>query len=81
MIPTRLTTCGLQRAPFGCPPGRVSSRRCSCACAHDEYYKLKDCIWEGTEEDALAPGSLPEQLTPPWKVWSFHDWFTMHIAI
>lgn len=74
MISTRRTICGIQRVRSEYPSfANVSSRQCTRARGNGDYYKLEDCIWQGTEEEALVPGSLPEQLTPPWKVCNGDD--------
>lgn len=58
--PYQVVTCG-----FHC---RFQSGHHRLGAIPDAYYRLDNLIWRGSEADALRPGSLPEQLTPPWKV-------------
>src|SRR6056297_2608941 len=58
--PHQIATCGFRY--------RFPSRHYRLWAMPDAYYRLDNLIWRGSEAEALQPGSLPEQLTPPWKV-------------
>ncbi|WPT11551.1 Putative protein ycf21 [Picochlorum sp. SENEW3] len=63
--PHQIATCGFRY--------RFPSRHYRLWAMPDAYYRLDNLIWRGSEAEALQPGSLPEQLTPPWKITLLSD--------